>query len=130
MERILLILLSLVGFYFSYDFGYLLTGDFGLGQVVGIPFAVILAILSILTILTENKKKKIFRVLTIGYTLSILLFVLIVELIKRNGGTADSYLYYPEGRAYTILLWTLGAGIISMLIVVLRNYKRDRAKGS
>lgn len=130
MEKILLILLSLVGFYFSYDFGHLLTGDFGVGQVVGIPFAVILTILSVLTILTKNKNKKTFRVLTIGYTMSILLFVLIVELIKRNGQTGDSYLYYPGRKAYEILLWTLGAGILIMSIVVLRNYRSDRTNVS
>jgi len=126
LERAILISLSFVGFYFCYDFGHLLTGEFGLGQMVGIPFAIVLTILSVSTILTKNKSKKIFRVLTISYTLSLLLFVLQMVLIKTNVVAGDIYLYYPEWKAYDILLFSLGTGVLISIIVISRDFMNGK----
>lgn len=130
LERIVFTSLPLIGFYFCFDFGRLLTGDYGLPQLIGIPFAVVLTILCFATILTKNRSKKTFKILTIGYLLTIVLFVLIVGLINKNGYADDYYLYYPQRKALDILLWTLGGGALIMLTIISRYYKSDNTNDS
>lgn len=75
LEKIILIILVFLGFYSSFYFGYILTGEHHVGALFGIPFALILAVFSALTIFTKNKLKKAFRILTLGYIVTMLAYV-------------------------------------------------------
>ena len=128
IEPLILIALVFFGFYFCYDFGYLLTGEFGLGQLAGIPFAVVLVILIVLIIFTKNKVKRTSRILTYGYLLTLLTYVLTVLLIKFiRQESAQEYLYhYDEGKTYQILgLLGLGGISICLAIIFLRDRKLE-----
>lgn len=127
MEAIILVVFVLLGFYFCYDFGYLLTGEGGLGQLFGIPFAVVLAVLSAWLIFTKHKKRT-FRILTWGYLLTMMSYVWTILVIKgTNQENALEYLYhYQDGKSYQILgLLITGGASISLAIIFSRNRRLD-----
>ena len=122
LEKPLLILITIIAFYFCYDLGYLLTGEFGLGQLFGVPFAFVLLILSLITMFAKPKLRSVFRIITTGYFLTMLTYTLTILSIKAiNPAEYSEYLYYyADHKSHKILVWILLIGALLTLTTVLK----------
>jgi len=130
LEKILLIVLTILGFYFCLDFGYILTGYLHGGQLLGIPVAVMLAVFSGLTIFTKTQKKKIFRILTYGYFLTMLTYAMTVLIIREWGQENTwTYLYSMDGKADDFFIWISATGLLISVTIVILTYKKGYKQG-
>jgi hypothetical protein len=124
IEKILLVIISVFGFYFCLHFGYILTNDNHIGVLFGIPFALVLTTLCLFTMFTKNNLKVNFRIWTYGYITTLIIYVSIILLIKtRTHQNANQYLYYPEHNSFTILKQTF---IVCASLIFLITYFRKR----
>ncbi len=123
-RKIILIALSLIAFYYCFRFGYIWTAYGHGGQLLGVPFAIVMLIITIIffTSRTKLNKDKIFY-LGIVYFVTLAAFSVTIEIIRAKMNNYFGFLYYePGGYVNKIFLGWLILGII-ILIFILRQIK-------
>ncbi len=119
MKKTLLILISIIGIWYCLRFGYIWTAYGHGGQVLGIPFAILLIGLTISYFLSKKKntKRKLFN-FSVLYFLSLTGFSLTIELIREKVENYFKFLYYePEGWVNEILLCWIIIGITTYFLL-------------
>ena len=129
MKKTLLILISIIGIWYCLRFGYIWTAYGHGGQVLGIPFAILLIGLTIGYFLSKqtNTKRKLFN-FSVLYFLSLAGFSLTIELIREKVENYFKFLYYePEGWVNEILLCWIIIGITTYFLLEF-SYRRKMNK--
>lgn len=125
MEKLFLIVLSVFGLLYSFEFGLILTAYPHGGQLVGVIFAIVLIVYSCIIIFSKSQKvRQIFRIINYTYISSMTLYVLTIKIIKYlKGETAWEYLHLfnpPElSRSEKIFNAYAICGILICLTLIL-----------
>lgn len=126
-RKILLIVLTTISFYYCLRFGYIWTAYGHGGQILGIPFAFVMLVPTIIYFANKTKvcKDKTF-IFGIVYFLTLAGFSITIEVIRNKMKKYFEFLYYePGGYVNTIFLGWLTFGVITLLFMSYR-YKRLR----
>jgi hypothetical protein len=118
---------TLIAFYYCLRFGYIWTAYGHGGQILGIPFALGMLIITILffTSKTHTRKDKIFN-LGIVYFLTLAAFSITIETIRATMKNYFEFLYFePGGYVDKIFLSWLILGTVAF-IFILRQLKRKQ----
>ena len=124
-KKFLLIILTIISFYYCLRFGYIWTAYGHGGQILGIPFAVIMLISTIVYFVDNTKvtKDKTFA-FCIVYFLTLAAFSITIEVIRATMKDYFEFLYYePGGYVNKIFLGWLIIGVISLVFVFYRSEK-------
>jgi len=117
-KKVILIVSTLVAFYYCFRFGYIWTAYGHGGQLLGIPFAFILVIATAIFFLAKTKtvKAKAF-IFSIIYFLTLVAFSVTIELIRASMENYFDFLYVePGGNVDKIFLgWLIAGAIIFFL---------------
>lgn len=114
MRKIILTLITIIGVTYCLRFGYIWTAYGHGGQILGIPFAILIFGLTIAFFLSKKMKpKRIIFNLTIVIFMSLAGFSLTIEMIRKTMKNYFEFLYYePEGWVNEIFLVWIIMGII------------------
>jgi hypothetical protein len=126
-KKILLIALTIVSFYYCLRFGYIWTAYGHGGQILGIPFAFVMLVTTIIYFANKTKvdKDKTF-IFGIVYFLTLAGFSITIEAIRTTMKKYFEFLYYePGGYVNKIFLGWLTIGVITLLFIFYR-YKKIR----
>lgn len=124
LKKTILILVTIISFFYCLRFGYIWTAYGHGGQIMGIPFALFLLGLTIAYFLSE--KTSIFNLAVVLF-LSLFGFSVTVEIIRKTKEDYFSFLYYePEGWVNEILLGWIMAGILTITSMKLIKNKKSR----
>ena len=119
-KKILLITATLISIYYCLRFGYIYTAYGHGGQILGIPFALIMLITTIKYLLRKPsfKKEKAFA-FGIIYFVTLAAFSVTIELIRETKENYFGFLYYePGGYVDKIFLaWIVFGTIIYFIII-------------
>jgi len=125
-RKILLIISTLIAFYYCFRFGYIWTAYGHGGQLLGVPFALILLITTIIFFVakTNTAKDKTFS-FGIVYFLTLAAFSVTIEIIRATMKNYFEFLYYePGGYVDKIFIGWIILGAI-VLFFMLRQIKFD-----
>ena len=128
-RKIILIVLTLAAFYYCLRFGYIWTAYGHGGQILGIPFALIMLFTSIkyFTSKTKHRQDRIFSFATI-YFLTLAAFSITIEIIRNTKEEYFSFLYHePGGFVNKIFFVWVMLGIIVFLFSLRRINKRQQS---
>jgi hypothetical protein len=129
-RKIILIILTLIGFYYCFRFGYIWTAYGHGGQLLGIPFALILLILTIIYFgqkSQSNKNKTFF--FSIVYFLTLAAFSVTIEIIRVTMKNYFEFLYYePGGYVNHIFLGWLFLGVFTFFVLLKHSNKSINEK--
>lgn len=129
-KKILLVFLTIISFYYCLRFGYIWTAYGHGGQILGIPFAIIMLISTIIYFLkrTEVSKDKTF-VFCIVYFLTLAAFSITIEIIRATMENYFAFLYYePGGCVNKIFFAWLVSGVMSLFVILTRYDRLNRVK--
>lgn len=129
-KKILLIVLTIISFYYCLRFGYIWTAYGHGGQILGIPFAFIMLVTTIIYFATKTKvrKDKTF-IFGIVYFLTLAGFSITIETIRTTMKKYFEFLYYePGGYVNKIFLGWLTVGAIVFLLTYFRYKKLHNDK--
>ncbi len=118
-KKIILVIATIISCFYCFRFGYILTGYGHGGQLLGIPFTIIMITLTILYFSTTQGKlnKKIFSLASI-YFITLSFFSVIVEAIIRGSPNSFEILYLEsKGNIGKIFGGCLVVGLIATIIV-------------
>ena len=114
-RKIILMILTLIGFYYCFRFGYIWTAYGHGGQLLGVPFALIMLIATIMYFAqkSQSSKSKTF-IFCIVYFLTLAAFSVTIEIIRATMNNYFAFLYYePGGYVNKIFLgWLLLGALI------------------
>ncbi len=119
-KKVILIVSTIVAFYYCFRFGYLWTAYGHGGQLLGIPFAFIMLIATAIFFIGKTKavKDKAF-IFGIVYFLTLAAFSVTIEFIRATMKNYFDFLYLePGGCVDKIFLGWLIAGTIVLLLFV------------
>jgi ABC-type polysaccharide/polyol phosphate export permease len=117
-RKIILIILILIGFYYCFRFGYIWTAYGHGGQLLGVPFALIMLIATIIYFAqkSQSSKNKAF-IFCIVYFLTLAAFSLTIEIIRATVKNYFEFLYYePGGYVNKIFLGWLLLGALTLFV--------------
>jgi hypothetical protein len=122
MRDIFLLITSIATFFYTLRFGYLLTGYGHGGQILGIPFTLLLIVLAIIGgFITNVKMKKIVNILTIFLFLSIAIYSGITETIIRTNQNWFRILYLDNvGISDKIFKYTFIINFLLALFFIIK----------
>ena len=118
-KKIILVIATTISCFYCFRFGYILTGYGHGGQLLGIPFVILMIILTIAYfILPQSElKSKIFK-LTIIYFTTLCFFSAIVEGIIQGSSNYFEILYLEQnGIVGKIFIGCLSVGLIATIII-------------
>jgi hypothetical protein len=121
--------MSITGILYCFRFGYIWTAYGHGGQLLGIPFSILLIGLTVAFFLSNNpnSKRKLFN-FSFLYFFSLAGFSSIIELIRIKVDNYFEFLYYePEGWVNKIFLGWIIIGITTYFWIEY-NYKRKMNK--
>lgn len=124
-RKLLLIVLTLISFYYCFRFGYIWTAYGHGGQLLGVPFAFIMLITTIVYFVRKTHSGKL-KTFTFGivFFLTLAAFSVTIEIIRSSMKNYFEFLYYePGGYVNKIFLGWLIAGAICLLFI-LRHLKK------
>ena len=124
-RKIILILLTLTSFYFCLWFGYIWTAYGHGGPLLGIPFALVMMVITIIFIFSTSKKNQ-DQTFAIGiiFFLTLAAFGITVEIITQVMKDYFKFLYIePGGYVNKIFLGWVIIGL-SALFLALRKIKK------
>ena len=123
MRDIFLLSASIVTFLYTFRFGYLLTGYGHGGQILGIPFTLLLIILAFVGgFITNIKVKRIVNILTFFLFLSIAIYSGITETIIRTNQHWFSILYVDNvGISDKIFKYTFGINFLLAISLITKT---------
>lgn len=113
IKRLLLALLTIISLYYCLEFGYLLTGYARGGQILGIPFAVCILLLTIKYFSSRSLKH---FVLTLACFTSFTFLHLVILFIKLLHGNWFEFLYVYGNADIILICWLIGTIIIGVVI--------------
>lgn len=132
LERIFLVIVAVTAFIYSFDLGYLITNYGHGGQFFGLPIAFVFLAFSALLVFTK-KRKLFFRILVYNYLLSIISYVVMVNVIKfRLGDDSYSYLHYFDIGSFSLneklfFCFLLGGFVSTVIFVLISKYRKKRS---
>jgi hypothetical protein len=124
-RKIFLIVLTLTAFYYCFRFGYIWTAYGHGGQLLGVPFAFMMLITTIVYFVQKTTSGKI-KTFTFGivFFLTLTAFSVTIEIIRSTMKNYFEFLYYePGGYVNKIFLGWLIIGAIC-LFFILRHFKK------
>jgi hypothetical protein len=97
-RKIVLIILTLIGFYYCFRFGYIWSAYGHGGQLLGVPFALIMLTTTIIYFAQKSpsNKSKAF-IFCIVYFLTLAAFSITIEVIRATMKNYFQFLYYEQG---------------------------------
>jgi hypothetical protein len=130
-RKIILIILTLISFYYCFRFGYIWTAYGHGGQLLGVPFALIMLIATIIYFAQKShtSKMKAF-IFCFVYFLTLAAFSVTIEIIRATMNNYFAFLYYePGGNVNKIFLgWLLlGALILFVSFKYSNKFINDKA---
>lgn len=116
-RKIILTILTLIGFYYCFRFGYIWTAYRHGGQLLGVPFAIIMLIATIIYFAQKSQSSKSRTFLfCIVYFLTLAAFSVTIEIIRATMKNYFEFLYYePGGYVDKIFLGWLLFGTLILL---------------
>jgi hypothetical protein len=126
-RKAFLIVLTLIAFYYCFRFGYIWTAYGHGGQLLGVPFAFIVLITTIIFFIqkTTSGKYKTFSFGIIFFS-TLASFSITIEIIRSTMKNYFEFLYYePGGYVNKIFLGWLIVGVITLLLVLRQQKKRQ-----
>ena len=129
MKNIIVSAITIIAILYCLRFGYIWTAYGHGGQFLGVPFAMLLFILTLTFFLSKGVKikRRLFH-LTFTFFLALAGFSLTIELIRKTKENYFEFLYYePEGWVNEILLGWFLIGIITY-IGIEYNYRKSISK--
>ena len=117
MKSLILLICLIVSLFYSYRFGYILTGYGHGGQLVGVLFFIILLILSLAYFVSKKTKRK-----NNLFSFTLILFItlsgvnLTIEYIRKTSIDYFQILYSSNWANKTLIIW-LVVGIITYLTI-------------
>ena len=130
-RKITLIISTIISFYYCFRFGYIWTAYGHGGQLLGVPFAFIMLIATMIFFVTETQagKEKIF-LFGIVYFLTLAGFSMTIEIIRATMKNYFKFLYYePGGWVSKIFLgWLIFGSAIFFLFLLLIKKQNGRNK--
>jgi ABC-type polysaccharide/polyol phosphate export permease len=130
-RKVVLLIFTLIGFYYCFRFGYIWTAYGHGGQILGIPFAIIMLITTIKYFVTKTNyaKEKVYSFGVVNF-FTLAAFSVTIEIIRNNMTDYFSFLYYePGGYVNKIFLGWLLLGLM-VLIIIFRRIKRRKLEDS
>ena len=130
IKKLILITATLISFYYCFRFGYIWTAYGHGGQILGIPFAVLMLIITIVYFSRKTvlKKDKTF-IFGVIYFLTLAAFSVTVEIIRATKEGYFGFLYYePGGYINKIFLGWLVIGTLSYFLVYKRLKRQYQKK--
>lgn len=130
-EKIFLICLAIFGVIYSFEFGLQLSSYGHGGQLLGVPFAIMLIIYCSVIIFSKSaKRRRVFRIINYTYVTSMTLYSLTIFIIKSNKKeTAWDYLYLfnvPDlTRSEKIFNGYAIGGLSVCIILLIINWRRQ-----
>ena len=124
-RKVTLIISTLIAFYYCFRFGYIWTAYGHGGQLLGVPFALIMLITTIVFFVAKSKKGK-NKTFSFGvvYILTLAAFSVTIETIRATMKNYFEFLYYePGGYVDKIFLGWLILGAV-ILTLIFRHIKR------
>lgn len=130
-RKVILLVFTLIGFYYCLRFGYIWTAYGHGGQIIGIPFAFIMLITTIKYFVAKsNSRKENAYTFGVVYFFTLFAFSVTIEAIREYMTNYFSFLYYePGGYVNEIFLGWLVLGAI-VLFLMIRRTKEKRLEGS
>lgn len=129
-KKIILIIFTIIAFYYCLRFGYIWTAYGHGGQILGIPFAFIMLITTIICFASKTKvgRDKAFT-FGIVYFLTLAAFNITIEVIRTTMKNYFEFLYYePGGYVNKIFFGWLTIGVLVLLLLFYRFKKLQRDK--
>ncbi len=129
-KKIILIILTIISFYYCLRLGYIWTAYAHGGQILGIPFAFIMLLTTIIYFVMKTKSSQ-DKTFSFGfvYFLTLAAFSITVEVIRTSMKNYFEFLYYePGGYVNKLFLGWLLIGAIVFLFLHFRFKKRSSDK--
>ncbi len=127
-KKIVLTVATIIACLYCFRFGYILTGYGHGGQLLGIPFAVIMIALTAIyfTTVEPKAKEKVFSLAAIFF-ITFSFFSVIVEAIVNSYPKYFDFLYLEsKGHINQIFLACVVVGLIATIISFVKINKRHR----
>jgi len=123
----LFIILTVLSFFYSLMFGYYLNGYLHGGQLMGIPFFILFALLLFFTIF-KKKLIKYFIGPTIIYAISIIAYTEYAEMLKNRLGSNWHEYMFTKNNADLILIKLIVAALVLILVyeLIILKYPNGR----
>ena len=124
-RKIILILLTLISFYYCFWFGYIWTAYGHGGQLLGIPFALVMMTITIIFLFSPLKRNQ-DQAFVIGviFFLTLAAFGITIEIIRATMKNYFEFLYTePGGYVNKIFLGWVVIGM-SVLFFMLRKINK------
>ncbi|RDC64203.1 hypothetical protein [Adhaeribacter pallidiroseus] len=129
MKVVILIFLTLIAFLYSFKFGYILTANGHGGQLEGVPFAILIMLLTIMFFFAKKqtlKQKLLYTTLILFLALAG--FSITVEVIRRTKEDFFQYLYLESGGMVNkLLMFYLILGVI-LLAWKIKQFNKESLK--
>ncbi|TKK64159.1 hypothetical protein FC093_23105 [Ilyomonas limi] len=126
-KKAILVTATFIGFCYCFRFGYIWTAYGHGGQILGVPFALIMLFTTILSFTAKtNKGKDTAFIFGIIYFLTLAAFSVTIEIIRATMTNYFDFLYYePNGYVDKIFLSWLIIGAVAFLLT-LRQMRKKR----
>jgi hypothetical protein len=124
-KRLLLVTATIISIYYCFRFGYIYTAYGHGGQILGIPFALIMLITTIIFFFRKQPhgKEKTFAFGLI-YFLTLAAFSITIEVIRATKENYFAFLYHePGGYVDKIFISWLVLGTL-LYLMTMRRYKK------
>lgn len=135
LEILFLVCISIVGGMYALDFGLILTAYPHGGQLLGVPFAVVLIVYCSLIVFSRSPTTRaVFRIINYCYFSTMLSYLCTVKLIQHlKGETAWEYLHGfnpPELTRNEKIFFAhaIGGVLICTMLLFLRWWRSVRPK--
>lgn len=129
-RKIILIVLTVISIYYCFRFGYIWTAYGHGGLLLGVPFALIMLIATIIYFAqkSQTRKRKTF-IFCIVYFLTLAAFSVTIEIIRATVKNYFEFLYYdPGGYVNQIFLGWLILGVLILFMSLKYSNKFINAK--
>jgi ABC-type cobalt transport system substrate-binding protein len=128
-KKIIFTGLTLIAFYYCFRFGYIWTAYGHGGQLLGIPFALIMMTITIVFFFSRVKRNQ-SQIFIIGviYFLTLAAFSITIEIIRAKMNNYFQFLYYePGGYVNKIFFGWLVIGTIILFFKLrqIKNLKKE-----
>lgn len=124
-RKTILIVLTVVSIYYCFRFGYIWTAYGHGGQLLGVPFVLIMLIATIIHFAqkSQSRKRKTF-IFCIVYFLTLAAFSVTIEIIRATVKNYFEFLYYePGGYVDKIFLGWLILGVLILIMLLKHSNK-------
>lgn len=130
LRKFILIIFTAVGFYYCLRLGYIWTAYGHGGQIMGIPFTLLMLAFTIAFFRAKNDyQKRRFFIIGSVYFLTFAGFSITIETIRETMDNYFVFLYYePGGYVDEIFMGWAVTGVLSLFIIIKRlkkRYKKD-----